>query len=233
MGSTEVYDRQLVDVWKQVDLLHQYNRDYWNEYFTKADFDNLRLAYQQDAQTLQAVKTIHAEFDTPNDTLRRWRNVYFGSMSGQAHWNSLIIHEEQENEQEIVKIHAGARTYQRGLHIVTVDMVNGYESSASIQAAREEATQNNIILAQAEVLSVMGLQRALHKNDQRTPAYVQWYMPYIAGYTYDDPYYTRRNPDWADAWVPRFDHGSNNVGLRVFSSTVSTHGAKPILVSPK
>lgn len=223
---SEQYNAQLIDLWQQEDHLRAYNARYWGEHFTEADFQQLDLRFRG-AQSLDRVATIHAEFETPLETLRQWRAVYFQDMSGLAHWNSLYL--ESHREAETFRLHESARRYEPGLHVVEVDMTYGRTEQGSVEALRRAAIAAGDIPAQSEVISLIGLQQALRVNHGNLSSYIIAAEPYAPGYEFRNPYGRSDHTDANWDWVPRYDYGQGNVGLRIFPASTPHIGVIPLV----
>jgi len=216
------YQDQLLSTAEQLDVLRQYNQTHWEGHFSEDELKALDVSYEYPDPTNMPV--IHAEFESTWHTYDAWSRVYINSEI--SHLNTLPG--SQRDFDSYVQLHDQTVQYEPGLHIVRMDLTRNRDTYRTMPEAYKDVEETpGLFLAHGEVLSLVGLHRALRKAG----SYVQRETPYIPGYQ-------ARNVFVPDAyaknwdWTVRFnDHVNGGLGLNVLPTkgTATINGAVPLV----
>src|SRR6266540_2062279 len=229
----ERYQDQLLTTEAQLDVLREYNDRCWQGEIGESQFATIEVDNQP--QKLEDARVVHAEFGDTIGTIDHWRRAYMATRWGEVHWNALPdtkilgdylrLHEDG---------HGHIATYQPGLHIVRMDLTKDHGSfdsrdehgsiqqTRSMDGIRDKVRETPMLLAQSEVLSLVGLHRAFRLDS----GYARDNNPYLSGY---EMRAHERRSDYN--LVPAFSggHEEDTSGLRVLPVRSVPYDAIPLV----
>jgi hypothetical protein len=235
LRNAERFERELLTTEAQLEVLRDLNDRCWGGELDEAQFQAIDVDDQP--QTLDNARVIHAEFADPIDTIDHWRRVYMNTGWGERHWNSLPRTKYLgEYLRPLDPSKGRIATYAPGIHLVHMDLTKSHTSFdydaernfrpvRDLDEVRAQVSGIPMLLAHSEVLSLVGLHKAFRGDD----GYATGASPHLSGYEMKNVYAGR--PGEAYDWVPVMDSSGKEgeIGLRCRPAKDNLYGAIPLV----
>lgn len=168
MRDFSQFDKLIPSVEEQLAKLKEFDREYWN-----GELAASLLHYQapiSHEQRVQDALVMHAEFATTQETIRKWWQVISGEYPRSWAW------EKMKTDMRHLRVGPQAFKYDPDIHPVRIDLVEDWTPTRfrTPEEAFEHARQSHQLLAQSEILSVIGLMPELVR--QQGDDFPRWDM---------------------------------------------------------